>query len=97
MATYNLQDVKALKERRKLAKITSTLLAKAAGMRFTRYMQIEDGLILPSDVEWREIEIAFQIILMHREYDAGRLNVGDGEQNEALRKLAKWNTNARGK
>lgn len=92
---YKPQDVRALKERRKLSKITARELYEAAGLTCTRYAAIEDGHDLPTSAEWYAIDTAFYSIDNQRAMDAGKwLLSGTTEQSEALRKLAKWNSAA---
>lgn len=96
MTNYNPQDVKALKERRKLSRITARELYEAAGLTCTRYMAIEDGHALPTNLEWHAIDRAFYSIDSKRALDEGKwLFSGTNEQTEALRKLARWNAAAR--
>ena len=92
---YTRQDIKALKERRKLSRITARELYETAGLTCTRYAAIEDGHDLPTSAEWYAIDTAFYSIDYQRAMDAGKwLMTGTREQSAAQRKLARWNSAA---
>lgn len=92
MSNYTLQDIAALKERRKLSRITMRELYEAAGLRCTQYAKIEGGRILPTAQEWHAIDTAFYAIDAQRALAEGKwIMSGSEHQTDARRKLAKWN------
>lgn len=98
MNTYTQLDITALKERRKLSKITMRELYEAAGLTLTQYAAIENGNILPTNDEWRAIDTAFYAIDQRRAFSECKwLFSGTEDQTDARRELAKWNAAVAGK